>query len=163
QRDWLFQQEARKPTAVGETLGRFWSYFRQYSHVLIVVAVVIVISTYLQVLVPSLIGQAVDCYLTPATQTGAAQASETHCWISSRAAGIPTGAAECRQCQCEPAGEPLSRARGAGLQSRGPEHRDVLRVQRGKSRREHPRRGVHERATADAGSARLRRRGPRRG
>src|SRR5437660_5497908 len=25
--DWLLQQEARKPKAVGETLGRFWSYF----------------------------------------------------------------------------------------------------------------------------------------
>ena len=54
------------------------------------VAVVIVISTYLQVLVPSLIGQAVDCYLTPATQTGAAQASETHCWISSLPTVGPT-------------------------------------------------------------------------
>jgi hypothetical protein len=33
-RDWLFQTEARKPKSVGETLRRFWSYFRGYTHVL---------------------------------------------------------------------------------------------------------------------------------
>src|SRR5258708_3659574 len=65
-RDWLFQEEARKPRAVGETLGRFWNYFRRYAHVLIAVAVLIVVSTFLQVSVPNLMGQAVDCYLVPA-------------------------------------------------------------------------------------------------
>ena len=35
QRDWLFQPEARKPRAVGETLGRFWLYFRRYRPVLV--------------------------------------------------------------------------------------------------------------------------------
>src|SRR5437763_709560 len=35
QRDWFLQQEARKPTAVGETLRRFWVYFRPYTHVLV--------------------------------------------------------------------------------------------------------------------------------
>ena len=65
-RDWLFQQEARKPRAVGETLGRFWRYFQRYAHVLIGVALLIVVSTFLQVSVPNLMGQAVDCYLVPA-------------------------------------------------------------------------------------------------
>src|SRR5258708_36992984 len=64
--DWLFQTEARKPRAVGETLGRFWTYFRGYGHVLIAVAILIVVSTFLQVSVPNLMGQAVDCYLVPA-------------------------------------------------------------------------------------------------
>src|SRR5438270_7529125 len=86
QRDWLFQQEARKPTAVGETLGRFWRYFRRYTHVLILVGVLTIITTYLQVLVPTLMGQAVDCYLTPATQSQTlATTSEAHCWL-----GTPT-------------------------------------------------------------------------
>lgn len=84
QRDWLFQQEARKPAAVGETLGRFWRYFRRYTHVLVLVGVLIVISTYLQVEVPTLMGQAVDCYLTPATQAQTiTTTSETHCWLAS--------------------------------------------------------------------------------
>ena len=67
QRDWLFQTEARKPTAVRETLGRFGHYFRRYAHILIFVAVLVVVGTYLQVTIPNLMGQAVDCYLTPAT------------------------------------------------------------------------------------------------
>src|SRR5438874_7057457 len=84
QRDWLFQQEARKPKAVGETLGRFWSYFRTYSPILILVGMVVVISTYIQVAIPNLIGQAVDCYMAPATQAQAtiATTSEAHCWFT---------------------------------------------------------------------------------
>ncbi|MCA1644686.1 MAG: hypothetical protein LC797_04160 [Chloroflexi bacterium] len=73
QRDWMFQQEARKPRAVGETLGRFWKYFRHYAHVLSLVAVLIVVSTFLQVSVPNLMGQAVDCYLVP---------SRASCWYT---------------------------------------------------------------------------------
>jgi ATP-binding cassette subfamily B multidrug efflux pump len=93
-RDWFVRQEALKPTAVRQTLARFWRYFRQYSHVLLGVALLVVVSTYLQVRIPDLLGQAVDCYLTPATQAallqhagaGAAavgQASNTNCWYSS--------------------------------------------------------------------------------
>jgi ATP-binding cassette subfamily B protein len=75
QRDWLFQQEARKPRAVGETLGRFWSYFRRYSYVLLAVMVLVVVSTFLQVEIPNLMGQAVDCYLAPVSVAGT-------CWYS---------------------------------------------------------------------------------
>ncbi|HEX8968018.1 MAG TPA: ABC transporter ATP-binding protein [Chloroflexota bacterium] len=82
QREWLLQQEARKPKAVGETLGRFWSYFRRYTHILILVGVLVVLSTYLQVAVPGLIGQAVDCYLAPVSQTSIASTSEANCWFS---------------------------------------------------------------------------------
>ncbi len=81
-RDWLFQQEASKPTAVAETLGRFWNYFRQYSVVMVLEIILVVASTYLQVLIPSLIGQAVDCFLAPATQANTADTSEAHCWIA---------------------------------------------------------------------------------
>ena len=68
-RDWVFQQEARKPQAVAETLARFWGYFRQYSLVLVLEIALVIASTYLQVIIPNLIGQAVDCFLAPATQT----------------------------------------------------------------------------------------------
>jgi len=74
QRDWIFQQEAIKPRAVGETLGRFWSYFRRYGHVLLGVGGLVVASTYLQVEIPILMGQAVDCFLAPTSAT---------CWYTS--------------------------------------------------------------------------------
>jgi ATP-binding cassette subfamily B protein len=89
-RDWVFQQEARKPTAVADTLGRFWSYFRQYSFVLVLEIILVVASTYLQVLIPSLIGQAVDCFLAPATQANTADTSEAHCWIANVPANATT-------------------------------------------------------------------------
>ncbi|MFI5270161.1 MAG: ABC transporter transmembrane domain-containing protein, partial [Chloroflexota bacterium] len=93
-RDWAWRQEARKPTAVRQTLGRFWRYFRRFSHVLLLVALLVVVSTYLQVKVPDLLGQAVDCYLTPATQASLLQhapaaaaaavpAAKTNCWYAS--------------------------------------------------------------------------------
>jgi ATP-binding cassette subfamily B protein len=89
-RDWVFQQESRKPKAVGETLGRFWKYFRQYSVVLMLEAVLVIVTTYFQVLVPNLIGQAVDCFLAPATQANAAGSSESHCWITTMPADATT-------------------------------------------------------------------------
>ena len=85
-RDWVFQQEARKPTAVGDTLKRFWKYFGRYSALLVLVVVLILVSTFFQVMVPNLMGQAVDCYLAPATQSQPqstiASTSEAHCWLA---------------------------------------------------------------------------------
>jgi ATP-binding cassette subfamily B protein len=89
-RDWLFQTETRKPKAVGETLGRFWSYFRRYSHIMALVAVLVVATTYLQVVIPTLIGEAVDCFLAPATDASLAGTSETHCWLVSMPANATT-------------------------------------------------------------------------
>ena len=65
QRDWIFQQEASKPRAVTETLGRFWSYFRRYSHVLLAAGALVIVGTYLQVEIPILMGQAIDCFIAP--------------------------------------------------------------------------------------------------
>jgi ATP-binding cassette subfamily B multidrug efflux pump len=78
--DWMFQQEARKPRAVAETLGRFWTYFRGYAHVLVTVAVLVIVGTFLQVEIPSLMGQAVDCFLAPAAVAG-------NCWYTAVAPG----------------------------------------------------------------------------
>src|SRR5438094_774691 len=83
QRDWFLQTEARKATDVRETLGRFWQYFRRYALILSSVAVLVVVGTYLQVSIPSLMGQAVDCYLTPVTAAAAvASASAANCWYT---------------------------------------------------------------------------------
>lgn len=66
-RDFMFRQEARKPQAVGKTLLRLWRYFQAYRVLLLAIGCLIVASTFIQVTIPNLLGQAVDCYLTPAT------------------------------------------------------------------------------------------------
>ena len=63
--DQLFTTEAQKARSVSATLKRLGKYFRPYSVVLLVIAVVVIASTYMQVLIPDLTGQLVDCYLTP--------------------------------------------------------------------------------------------------
>jgi ABC-type multidrug transport system fused ATPase/permease subunit len=62
--DQIFTEE-RKAQSVGATLRRLGRYFRPYSFILLIIAAVVIISTYMQVLVPDLTGQLVDCYLTP--------------------------------------------------------------------------------------------------
>ncbi len=89
-RDFMFQTEAKKASAVGATLGRMWTRFRKYSPVLLGVALLIIISTYIQVTIPDLLGQAVDCYLTPATVAALVPADATNvpatvsanCWFA---------------------------------------------------------------------------------
>jgi ATP-binding cassette subfamily B protein len=89
----LMSQDTLKPKRVGDTLRRFGRYFKPYWYILILVGVLVVAATWAQVTVPELIGQAVDCYLTPsaAQALGASQAipalgnAQTNCW----APGIP--------------------------------------------------------------------------
>ncbi len=69
----LLEQDTSKPKKVGATLGRFWYYFRQRWYALALVMVLMVITTWVQVVGPDLTGQAVDCYLFPS-------ASST-CWF----------------------------------------------------------------------------------
>ncbi|MBI5670854.1 MAG: ABC transporter ATP-binding protein [Chloroflexi bacterium] len=61
----LFEQSVSKPKNVSATLARFWRYFRQRWYALVLVAVLMVVTTWVQVLGPDLTGQAVDCYLFP--------------------------------------------------------------------------------------------------
>lgn len=72
-RDQLLRSEAVKPKSVGATLVRFWEYFRNYWYVLIAVLILVVVSTWFQVLIPDLTGQAVNCFLTPGTQAALQQ------------------------------------------------------------------------------------------
>jgi len=80
-----FERETSKPKNTSETLLRFGHYLRPYWPVLLLAAVFIITSTWAQVTVPELLGQATDCYLTPPTvaNTGglvpAVQAQST-CW-----------------------------------------------------------------------------------
>ena len=61
----LLNTKTEKAVDVSETLLRFWVYFRRYWVVLLLVLLFIIGSTYMQVLIPDLTGQAVDCYLGP--------------------------------------------------------------------------------------------------
>ena len=61
----LFSTETERAQDLGYTMRRFWDYFRRYSLILLLVAGFIIAGTYMQVLIPDLTGQVVDCYLGP--------------------------------------------------------------------------------------------------
>jgi ATP-binding cassette subfamily B protein len=86
QQNWLLQSEARKPRAVAETLGRFWTYFSRYWPILLGVVTLVVASTALQVAVPALIGQAVDCFIAPVAPSVVGPTvvgtSAANCWYT---------------------------------------------------------------------------------
>ncbi|KAA3660593.1 MAG: ABC transporter ATP-binding protein [Chloroflexi bacterium] len=63
--EFLLGTEERKATSVGNTMRRLWAYFKKYWLVLLITAVFVIAGTYMQVLIPDLTGQAVDCYLGP--------------------------------------------------------------------------------------------------
>ena len=113
----MLEQETSKPRSVGPTLRRLARYFGPYWPVLIGVLVLMILSSWTQVLTPELSGQAVDCYLTPAitsqadaaataaaaqaggAQAGGAQApaaavqaaAPKNCWFGNVPAGAPLG------------------------------------------------------------------------
>ena len=63
--DRAFGVEEEKASSVSGTVLRLTSYFRRYWLIMLAVAALIIVGTYMQVLVPDLTGQVVDCYLTP--------------------------------------------------------------------------------------------------
>jgi ATP-binding cassette subfamily B multidrug efflux pump len=64
--------ESQKAQDVGHTLRRFIGYFRPYWVQYLIVFVLMVTGTWTQVEAPQLMGQAVDCFLTPAASQGVA-------------------------------------------------------------------------------------------
>ncbi len=69
--------EITKAQNLRATLRRFAGYFRNYWLALILVLIFVVAGTYMQVLIPDLTGQAVDCYLGPSLSRPAADALAT--------------------------------------------------------------------------------------
>src|SRR5258707_15863200 len=65
----LMEREHLKPKNLSATLARFASYFRNYWYALVIVALFMGLSTWVQVTAAEIPGQAVDCYLyqTPAS------------------------------------------------------------------------------------------------
>ena len=100
----VLELETSKPTRVSETLRRFIRYFKPYWFQYLIVLVMMVVGTWTQVTAPELLGQAVDCYLTPATTSAAASenammaefldfegsASGSNCWYDTPQAGWTT-------------------------------------------------------------------------
>jgi ATP-binding cassette subfamily B protein len=96
----LMERESSKPRRVSATLARLARYAAPYGLVLMAVAALIVGNTYTQVKAPELAGQAVDCFLVPATaarlgaqgaampeglsgmQTSEASATSSSCWYA---------------------------------------------------------------------------------
>ncbi len=84
----MLGSDARKARRVSHTLRRLWRYLRGYSPALAVVATLVIGGTYMQVLIPDLTGQAVDCFLGPFT------AGQMGSDVGDLAAGIPGVAAQ---------------------------------------------------------------------
>ena len=61
----LMGQDSLKPQKIGVTLKRFAKYFKPYWYLLVIAGMMLVGATWAQVEAPKLIGQLVDCYLTP--------------------------------------------------------------------------------------------------
>lgn len=104
----VFQTESRKARNVGVTLSRLAGYFKPYWLALLALVLILGVGTYAQVQAPELIGQAVDCYVTPAmfsSETNVAQFGQggadflqklgankpvrSNCWYDSLPAGSP--------------------------------------------------------------------------
>src|ERR1700710_2098082 len=90
----FLNRETTKPKKTSETLRRFARYFRPYWFILVIVAVLIIFSTWTQVVTPDLTGQAVDCYITPVVATIAGAAPS---------AAIPTANGTVNNCWYDPA------------------------------------------------------------
>jgi len=89
----LMSQDQLKPKNLSETMGRFGHYFQPFWPVLLLVAVLVISSTWMQVTSPELIGEATDCFLTPLAASafsgfaGTADSTvtdnaQTNCWLS---------------------------------------------------------------------------------
>jgi ATP-binding cassette, subfamily B, multidrug efflux pump len=75
----LLEQESSKAQNIGVTLARFGGYFRKYWFGTLVTFALVIVSTWIQVISPDYVGQAVDCYLYQQTaQIGGADT----CWYT---------------------------------------------------------------------------------
>jgi ATP-binding cassette subfamily B protein len=87
----IFRQETIKPKNLSNTLSRLGGYFGKFWYMLLFVLVLIMISTWTQVITPELTGQATDCFLVPLGsqfasvgnfgQTTQSNNSASACWL----------------------------------------------------------------------------------
>jgi ATP-binding cassette subfamily B multidrug efflux pump len=92
----MMDRETLKPQNLSETLVRFAAYFKPYWLALVMVAVLIVLSTWSQVVNPDLVGQVVDCYVTPIAASAlnfpgapaAVESAGNNCWLANDPASL---------------------------------------------------------------------------
>jgi ATP-binding cassette subfamily B multidrug efflux pump len=91
----LFAVESRKAKSVRSTLWRLWQQFTGRQRLMLgAVLVLAIFSTWSQVTVPDLIGQSVDCYLTPYAQQNIGgmeqqgQAAQGNCWFNHQSGAL---------------------------------------------------------------------------
>jgi|KBSSwiStaDraftv2_1062776.scaffolds.fasta_scaffold12074_4 ATP-binding cassette, subfamily B, multidrug efflux pump len=87
----IFRQETIKPKNLSNTLARLGGYFGKFWYMLLFVLVLIMITTWTQVITPELTGQATDCFLVPLGsqfasvgnfgQTTQSNNSASACWL----------------------------------------------------------------------------------
>jgi ATP-binding cassette subfamily B protein len=84
----IFEVEARKAKSVRSTVWRIWQQFKSKHRLMLLgVLVLAVFTTWAQVKAPDLIGQSVDCYLTPLAQQSVggvgqqSRAASSNCWF----------------------------------------------------------------------------------
>jgi ATP-binding cassette subfamily B protein len=87
----VLDQDSRKATSVSATLARLGSYFGRFWPMLLLALLLVVVSTWVQVTIPQLTGQAVDCFLVPIGNeafgsflpSGGTQAKtdSSNCWV----------------------------------------------------------------------------------
>lgn len=103
--DRLLGVEADKADRTWPTIKRLGQQFKPYWFVLILVSVLVVLNAYLQVLVPDMTGQVVDCYLTPyatGQRTGMTDASGLMEMAGSTAFGDTAAADNCWYTTADP-------------------------------------------------------------
>jgi ATP-binding cassette subfamily B multidrug efflux pump len=97
----MMEQDSSKPVNTSVTLRRLASSFKPYWPVLLVVAALVITVTWANVTAPKLIGQTVDCYLTPGISdatagifpgTSVSSASQTNCWFDPSATSLSQSA-----------------------------------------------------------------------
>jgi ATP-binding cassette subfamily B multidrug efflux pump len=84
----IFEIETRRAKSIRSTLLRFWQQFRGRHMLLLIVLALAIFSAWTQVLTPNLIGQTIDCYLTPyagqriSGMETTAQSAQQNCWYT---------------------------------------------------------------------------------
>lgn len=85
------ERETSKPKKVGTTLKRFGKYLKPYLYIGLIIASLMLLSTWTQVASPDLTGQVVDCFLSPAVGSTAGSpfaglpglsSAQSNCWLA---------------------------------------------------------------------------------
>lgn len=97
----LLEGETRKARSVRATLARFWRQMGRRRLILLAVLALSIFSAWTQVITPDLIGQTVDCYLTPYGQQqftppagfqglteSMTQSAQSNCWYADDTANL---------------------------------------------------------------------------